>query len=592
MSEKINNLDKSRSDFLFYSLCVIMIFLIMYLSLKNLLNLNQPFILDDEFAYLSIPAYLAGHDWLDLTSSLAFYSYGYGIILTPLFLLNLDAEIIYKVAIILNAILLITSFILAYNCGRIIFPTINKSAVLVAAFATVVYSNNLYQVQIAWAESISYFIFWLLVWLFIWMIEKPAYYKIILLSAICIYAYLIHQRSLGIILSLIISFFCYEVYKSKDKKEIFIFVFSLIFFFIIGYIGKEFFIKNIWENSETASGNDYSGIINSNLAKTFNINGLKEFIGGIIGRIYYIGAATFFIAYIGIRYMFSKCLILFRGIITRKERGEAINVISAFCIMSVVFSMVIGVLFMLKPTRLDIVVYGRYFENSIGPLLLFGFLEIYKNKKVSKELIVYGFIFILATFYVQGKFDGMGTLLFNSACSVGLSKYFTEINSVQYICFYISVCTILVFGIFACLIYLKCGANRYKVRWMIAVSLIAVIWIYDGSTLAKKHADISNLTYETYSVDIVEFIRKEEDDISIYFMSNDEESNPYILMIKNVQFLLYDKKVHWINGNEMIFPEAEQGDIFIIQTGSVLEEVLVKRCNVVKSNEAFTLFEY
>lgn len=58
----------------------------------------------DEVGYWGSAAYFAGIDWRTVTSKMAYFGYGYGIFLFPLFVLG-DSKLIYCGALFLNIFL-------------------------------------------------------------------------------------------------------------------------------------------------------------------------------------------------------------------------------------------------------------------------------------------------------------------------------------------------------------------------------------------------------------------------------------------------------------------------------------------------------
>ena len=72
----------------------------------------------DEFCYWSYAAGLAGYDWSDIASLGSYYSYGYSLILLPVFLIFKDGVIAYRAAMVVNIALLAVCFFILQKMGR------------------------------------------------------------------------------------------------------------------------------------------------------------------------------------------------------------------------------------------------------------------------------------------------------------------------------------------------------------------------------------------------------------------------------------------------------------------------------------------
>lgn len=85
-----------RKEKIFYIFLMLMVFLI---RIQNIADLNGPFIFYDEAGYWGHAANLAGLPWKEVVES--WYSFGYSILLIPLFWISHDMAVLYRIAIIL-----------------------------------------------------------------------------------------------------------------------------------------------------------------------------------------------------------------------------------------------------------------------------------------------------------------------------------------------------------------------------------------------------------------------------------------------------------------------------------------------------------
>ena len=83
---------------------------------------NTFYVLNDEFGYWASAAKFAGYDWSSAASTVNYYSYGYSLLLFPLFAVFKDPAMLYKAALVMNAAMMSYNSQGAVN-GAIVDPT-------------------------------------------------------------------------------------------------------------------------------------------------------------------------------------------------------------------------------------------------------------------------------------------------------------------------------------------------------------------------------------------------------------------------------------------------------------------------------------
>ena len=160
MLKTIKNQHKLLLSLLFST----MIFLsrIWYIRECNVLAIRN-----DEYGYWNHAALFSGHDWSDVFAGhMHWYSYGYSLILTPLFWFSHNLHLMYKTAVILNGFFAVLTFFLCIQCAKILFPKTEHWLLLTASFMVCMYSSYITQGAIAWSETFLYLLVWLLFYLF------------------------------------------------------------------------------------------------------------------------------------------------------------------------------------------------------------------------------------------------------------------------------------------------------------------------------------------------------------------------------------------------------------------------------------------
>lgn len=510
-------------------------------ALHNISNITQLYFLADEFTYGSIAAYLAGYNWSDVTSLGSYYSSGYSILLVPLFILFKSSYVIHKAAIVFNALLLTGSFILSYNCGRKIYSDINKIYLMITCFIIVIYPNCLVQSNIAWSEILLYFLFWCCFRVIIELHYQPTSKLCILLAFFLAYMYLVHQRCLGVVAAVTIIIVGMRITKKINNKQIISFIIILTLGLFFQYFIKNFFQGELWSHSELIQINDYSSQANK-IAYLFKIEGLKNLIKSICGKLFYIGIGTYTVGFVGLFYLFYDILKNLKNILYK--RFDNLFWINSFILLSFIGALAICSLYYIMPDRIDQVIYGRYIEYIFGPLLLVSLLNISKRPNL-KYFLFSALILAVLSYVVKRNLSYVtGYIgLQSSAITMFMKKNYTALD--VYRAYFASISIGILF--FLLISYTK----RFKyIATTGALLLLSVCWFYNTELLLKN---IVNYAQEKYSElwKFTEYINKydiDEDVVFVYSNGVDEFRNQLSMII---QYDLKDKQLDVINENEI-----------------------------------------
>lgn len=344
------------------------------------------YVLDDEYGYWGNAAYFAGYDWSATVSKIPYYSFGYSLILTPLFWIFDSTISMYKAAIVLNGIMVSSSFLLSYRIAKKLANTTNKYLLIFICFIIANYPTYIIYSHIAWSECLLMLLFWLLAGLFTELDEESSTHTFILVGFLNIYMYYVHQRTLGILLASIFTVILMVISKRIKVKQFLITVIIIIIGAFIGNYIKNIIQENLWLNGSGLSINDYSGQV-AKIEQLLTFSGLINALKVFIGQFFYLGVASYLLFYIGLfelsENIIEKVFVLFKSksLIVLKNS----NFLFIFLLISTVLTIAISIVFFINPISVDNIVYGRYNEIVLGPVLLIGLLRIEKNNyKISK----------------------------------------------------------------------------------------------------------------------------------------------------------------------------------------------------------------
>ena len=572
---------------------LLFISVLMYIVLCNLSKLNQIYVIDDEFGYWGVGAYFAGYDWTGLTPTSPYYGYGLGFIYMIFFKVFKDATIMYKAAIVLNALLLVCAYLLSIRCIKRIYNNIDEKYIILYCSIAALYPNLIVQSQVGWTECLLYFWFWLCVYIVIEIWNNPNIIKCVFFAVILSYGYMVHQRTLGVIISGILIIALGIVLKKLNIKQGIIFFAIILLCFSVGHEIKLNLQENFWLtlDQDVAGMNNISGQVGK-IQYIFSLQGIKDLCIGIIGKIIYLITSTYGLILVVIPILFKNVIYIIKKSCVEKRLWKLkIKEISfLFLMLAFCSTFAISVIFMIfYDTRLDIVVYGRYIEFTIGPLLIIGFLEA-REYITEKKYVFIGAICIFAIMSILGYAIRENVFsAFHGMNAVGIAEYFSRLNLASYAFYKIAI---ILFIIIVLIYILEKLQKKWNSLLRLGVYLIIIftIWnsaieynwkaIYDAqSSYAKNTQDVAEAIRENEKNSIIQYVTAE----SVDGLEKDEL---YDRNIKYIQFYLYDKKIE-VSGVSKI----KDNCLYIIRKDSLAFKEMRMKKQIVYENDMYAVLE-
>lgn len=522
-------------------LCVVVILIIFAYNIRNLANLDMPCIELDEFGYWTNAALFAGKDWSHITTNLcSYYGYGLGVIYSLFIRVCPDINIAYQMSILFNSVLVSSSVLLmAYIC-RYIYKEIDFACIPAVGLA-LFYPGILNNTQFSWSETLLFFFFLVnVVFLIKVVAEKRSIYSV-LLAVSSIYTYMIHQRALGLVAAVIVCMLFGVWCKRITKRQFIFFMFTFIVMFLIHCTIKDYIYNHNWSNTyssfemgneisaeEKKLANDYGSQAN-NILFCFSLNGIKCFLIGFFGKLYYMGISSFFLVFEGMRFVFGRI---------KKDYKNSIP--EVFMLLTLFFTLGIATIFQIYPSRIDTVLYGRYTDWIIIIFIAFGIIQLLHNGIEGKILAIYA---LVATIYI---------ILFHQITdSYHLSSYFPTCapaaNYYRVLCkgklgnhwmelMHTIHCSIMI------VVYVGVTILRKKKIQSICVFVLFLFfWTFEADST------IENTIYIGYKEEIKEISAeiKSYAQEKIYYLVDDKSQ--YNIYIGSIQFLLYENSIECVS---------------------------------------------
>lgn len=512
--------------------------------LWNLANIDIIYITSDEFGYWADAAYFAGLDWSNVTKNISYYSFGYGAVLTPLIKFLSDPVIAYRAAIIVNSIFLTGSFLVLISIAKQLFDKMPKMVLIAASWAIAVYSSNIYLSQLTLSENLLWFIYNVLVLNIIHLNKKFTWKKGFLFVFLVVYMYSVHLRCLAIVCSSILFLLCLLIVKKIGWKQLLCLCGLLLVLFCCSNYIKNILIYNLYENGEVIASNDYTGQIGK-LSMLFSAKGLKLFIIGLLGKIYYLGASTFLLFFWGIWFILKKLINTLKSDFMQEDMPVYIFL---FCSLAAV--LMVSSIYMLDSARIDTLIYGRYNEYILAPILLCGLLELYQNVRRWGLLAFFCSIQFLLTLYVSNVLADRGFVGYVYPAIAGILPLLPSYNmdSMGLWAFIVTV-KIAIIAITVCGFFSFEGIKKY-LNSILGAILIGGIWIGLGI-----HVSINTNTHklEEPYIQIARIIDSIETEQTILYVADEESKKDWYTYtaINYIQFLLPNREIECIDYRDM-----------------------------------------
>lgn len=532
----------------------------------------------DELGYLFTPARLAGWAWDEVSANFPYYSMGVGFLWTPFFLVFNDFSLIYKAIIILNGFFLALSFGIAFWCGRKIYPQIGTKLLAALCIAITIYPSNLFYSVDATSETLLYFLFWITFFLIIKICETNSWIYYIILGNVLGYMYIVHMRTMVIILATIGFLFCINLNEIKSLRKFFLLVIVVVAFYVVGQYFQEIHYSLLQGKTELNTINtdlDILGRIGSLFSK------FKLVILGMIGSIvYFLVSCNICIVY-SVKNIFLAAKECFFPWKINKDTNYKSKIFFflflVLCIELVAFATNKTTL-----VRLETIVYGRYMENVIGPFLLVGVASMIESTK--SYLMKFRFIFaeamIVGGWFVYFAMCQVESNIFDASSAVAVANFFDYYTNADKIPDYLTRMLLVV--IVALLILVCCTDKKEKRKEIIIALFFFAYWAYLGISPLSEQFLMKETNYVRYGK--AANIIKEYSDREVYYLPSKYTNEMYI-DLKYLQCLLGKKEIHVSETLQM-----EEDELILLTDREYLFED--ENCVLIERTDDYNIYIY
>lgn len=336
-------------------------------------------IFPDEFAYWSYAAAAAGYDWSDLTALAPYYSYGYSLILIPIFVFCKDAVMAYRIAVSVNFLFLFLALAALAGTMKKVAPDA-KMPILTFSALAVLLPCNLFYTQMTLTEVFLVVLYIAAGSVLYHYLENNRLSTLVLLMLVLIYLYTVHMRTVGVLLAAMIVVTMHILIRGNGRWHIFAALGVTLFLFAAAVFLKQQAFLYVYGgiNQELVAANDYSGQIEK-IRSILSWEGLYDLLISLVGKVLYLGLATWGLFYWGIYGLARLALGMFRNI-KKRISVEPRQLFAVFVLLTVAAQIVIGTIYLLTLGEIGDYTYGRYSEMIIPFVMVWGFVVLWKER--------------------------------------------------------------------------------------------------------------------------------------------------------------------------------------------------------------------
>lgn len=570
-----NKLNKMYLFFAFFAILLLVIYNF------NLMKLGSICIIGDEFGYWATGAHMAGMDWSEVASYNAYYSYGYGFWLSFILRIFSNSISAYRAAIILNSVFVLGIYTLLVIIARRYIKFQSPLTAIISGFVLSLYSGLFFASQSTQCETVLAFFFVLELYLLGRYLEQASLLRCLLLLVNTIYLYCIHQRAIVVIIALIITLFLQFLIDKQKRKYLLISILFFIALMMISNIIKNNLLENLYLGGKAVYSNNYSGQTEK-IQMLTSFSGIRLFIKGVLGKIYYLGASTFGIFYLGLIYFISLIVKSVKEVYKGHQFDKTV-LWYIFNILTFLGIIMIATIQLMDNRRTDTLIYGRYSEFIVFPFLLGGIHYAVKSLRLKNVGWIIAGQLALAMVVINQLFIGGYQKVYTNNVS-GIAPFYHNTLSGTGFIYTCTVATTLVMILF--IILNLAGRTRHVLKYT-ALVLVGAVWLHLG--YASANNQLYSFKDERSDVNLYSFLSELPDEFNIVYSPYDEDEDEFAYMNADyLQFIAYDRKI-FMQEKKGFFPEIKDNEFLVTQVSVPEHSLWYRNYRLLAKTSHFTV---
>ena len=502
-------------------------------------------VFQDEFGYWANAAGLIGYDWSECAGLGSYYSYGYGLILTVFLKISQNSMTAYRMAVAGNAALLCITMLLLWNITDILFKNVSVNRKIFCVGISFFYPVSVFYMQMTLTESLLTFLYVLICYLILCFCDKEKVSTVILLAVVLNYIFFVHMRTVGAVCACILVMGWWGCRHPTSRKKLLIGGMVFLLCFILGMALRQVLKNTVYCNAsyEMLSANEALTQMEK-IKALLSAKGICDFCYSLLGKLYYLGMATYGTIYFAIIYFVRQIK----------------HPIAQFVLLSCGAQILISAIYMMTPGRIDHVIYGRYNDYLLLLFILIGVMEMFQSKHMYRKIfaVVFGHGVVLLILIRYMEQEKLQLLKGYFAAGIGYIWKARKLGDTD-VNIGLEMCRSYLLSISLIILLVLCVTVIRHIRntdWILGVFLCVEILL--SMILSREYTFLFNeVNYGC--MNIIDYLQEHDSKQIVYL---DEGGFPYVDL---VQFYLRDRSIKvWSNTEGNDWKQFVNEDVFLL----------------------------
>lgn len=543
----------------------------------------------DEFGYLAHAAQWCGYDWDMVSAMHPYYSFGYSVILTPILYFITSVTMQYHGIVLCNVIITYFSVLVLRKVLRQFAVKWNHHLLMILSGVGIFYANNLVFMQLSLPESMLVLCYLLTIERLYAYLEQPSLLRLLFIVVTVAYYYVVHMRTIGCVLAIVLVLLLAAILDKRYRIHALLLCVGIGSCFMLFTSYKNAYTERIYAVDtviEMAGRNDYAGQF-ANIQYLCSKEGFYYLVNSFVGKICYLGAATFGLFYWGIVWFAKESVFLRIFSKTRMNRSRTVSnqeYVCTYILLATMATIAISSISTAGAGRIDMILYGRYNEMVLPVITSMGLYYMVTSRQLYQKtmilmLLQMGTSIVINLFLATNTFNSFEP---HSIIGIIYAFVYSGGNRGDFLTIMVVVSSAIIVSL---AVLVRIGVQQKKqYGWLLSVMMLQFVIAAIGSeeTIYRWNLDAHS------DITLVEELRRNHDgEQKVQFLYADPNAHGYIALL---QYSMREITVEVVHETAVEPESLDPSAIVITNIYDVFVERVTEEYDVMEQSARFKVF--